>query len=669
MLLFKETVESMSAAYERAAQVAEILPTPLGNEFAEKHMYISPEAKGPYTGDWVSRPPQVEILNVFCSTEFSEVSWRKASRLGASKMLIATMVMAAIFYKFNCLTYHPNDPKSDQFVKLEIDPIIRDIPELKKLLGSSKKDDTLEIKQFLGSVWNFLGGATGEAYRALSVDWVFNDELSAFIRDISEEGDGRALSKTRVTESPFGKQINVSSPKVTDECLISEAIDEADFLFRYYTPCPGCGLLQYMDFHEGKEHGIIWNFNKKDTVKNIAKTARYKCIDADCGCESTYSEMQKSLERGKWMTDDKMHWLKDGRIWGFNEEGDECIRNEERWAIGFDSNVFISGSFTFTEFVDEYIKADRKLQAGKPQKMKVVFNNRLSRTWDKDKAIETISYKNIHPVAFPPDGLVPQNAKIITSAADIHKHRIEVLDVAWGPGEESWALDYTVLPGPADKGGVWAALQHHWLNTKYIREDGAEMPLFLKGLDHGGSGSNKDKQEQSVSWLNRLEAFIKVMGVRETLAIKGFLGVDQVGAVLPQRHTRGIWVARMNTDPTKSLIYRRINMMIDPDRDKNNNEGCIWFPLREDSGRYDWMDTRFAKGMTSEVREIHPSGRVEWKTHGKNEPLDLYGMNQTLCTLAQTNRYKVDLDSEILHIPYTDESNYDYAAMGEVLNT
>lgn len=657
--VFEETAESLKQAYEKACGVYAIEEQMLGNDFANKHFYISPEAKGASVGRWKSRKWQEEILNCMCSLEFVEVSWRKASRMGASKMMVAAMVMAAIYYKFNCLMYHPTDPKSDQFVKVEIDPCLRDCESLHEVMrgDNNKKDDTLDYKGFIGSVWHFLGGATGEAYRQLSVDWNFNDELSAFLRDISDEGDGRALSKTRVTESPFQKQVNVSSPKITGECLISEALAEMDFLFRYYVPCPECGEMQYMDFNSDEETGVIWDLSNKSKIKETAATAHYICTAEQCRHKSSWATMMNMVEAGKWMTEDQSHWLEDGRVWGWRR-GKKIIRTGERWSIGFDSNIFISEGFSFSQFAEEYIRADRMMKAGRTAKMKTLFNTRLSRTWDKDKATETIDYRLIKPMHYPTEDRIPEGVVAITSTVDVHQHRLEILTVGWGSGEESWALDYDVIPGEADKSIVWNALSRYWTDRKYTTENGRRLGIRLHGIDHGGT------------WTSRVENFCKLHGVRTFLPIKGFLGVDQISAVMPTKHTRGVWLVRMNTDPTKSLIYRRINMMADPDRDMTNTEGLIHFPIPQGQ-RNITFDKTFYKGLTSEQREITPKGTVRWLQKGKNEPLDLYGMNHALITIGQTNTYGINLDEIEDYEAYEsedDDDEYDFAEMRSQLH-
>lgn len=663
-MVFSETKRALENSYERANQVFAVEEQMLGSDYADKHFFISPEAKGAYTGPWKTRPYQREILNAMCSLEFAEVSWRKAARLGATKMLIAAMTMAVTHYKFNCLTYHPTDKKSDQFVKTEIDPALRDIEFIQKhIRKDSKKDDTLDLKSFSGCLWHFLGGATGEAYRQLSVDWNFNDELSAFERDISDEGDARALSKTRTTESPFQKQINVSSPKITGECLISEALTEMDFEFKYYVPCPECGDMQYMDFNEGEESGVIWDFDMTGSVKRTAKTARYCCVNEECRHESSWSTMMNMTEAGRWMTEDQGYWLENGRVWGFNKKGKPTIQSGERWSIGFDSNIFISEGYSFSQFSEEYIRADKFLKAGRNAKMKTVWNTRLARTWDKDTAIETVDYKLIKPIRYPKHGLIPEEIVAVTSAADCHLHRLEVLTVGWGAGETCYALDYTVLPGEANKNAVWNSLNRYWNNQKYVTQDGRHLSPYLKGIDHGGGG------KKGITWLNRVENFCKIHGVRTHLPIKGFLGVDQISAVFPNKPARGVWLVRNNTDTTKSLIYRRFNMMNDPDRDPENTEGFIYFPKPEEDGRYASFDKTFYRSCTSEQREISAAGSVKWVQRGKNEGLDLLSMNHVLITVGQTPVYGIDLDNRDFLTSEEEDEEYDYAEMNVSLHS
>ena len=647
-------LDSFSKSWEETLRLNEIVPYQRGSEFAEEHFIISPEAKGATTGPWRCRPWQVDILDVMNSDEFYEVVWRKSSRMGASKMICATLLQAAVQKKFNAIIYQPDDDSSDKFVKSEIDPMLRDCPSLQPLkMKDSKKFDSLQLKVFNGSMWHLMGGATPKNYRARSADLVITDEVSAFERDIGGEGDGRALSRTRITESPFGKQINVSSPKFMPYCLITQALNEMDFVFFYYVPCPDCGHMQYMDFFEDGSRGITWDNDTAGlTLDERCSTARYCC--ESCEKKFTYLEMTKAQEKGKWITKDGKFWLEQGRVFDVNGH-----RNEKRWAIGFDSNVLISPAFSFSDFVREYLNAKEKYDNGNSGPMITFWNNRLGRAWVREKALTNIDYRKLitGAIEYPADGTIPGGILAITSAADIQGDRIECFTMGWGIGEESWMIDHTIFPGNTDQSEVWEMLELHWREKKYITEHGVELHILLHGIDHGGH------------WTQTVEAFCRENGVREYLPIKGALGVDKNIADFPKTpHKSGTWLVTNNTDPNKTLIYKRLAYERDPE--KEVNPGVMNFPLQTPG--YENFDKRFYKQVCSEVRNIKPSGAPEWLVSGRNEALDGISMNVCLIKVAQLPQYGLKLMQSANDVPHTRlrrKRRYDFRSMGSRLNT
>lgn len=607
-------------------QSAKIVPHTRGSVFAENHFEISPEAKGATTGKFIPRVWQREILDVYASIEYEDVVWLKPSRTGASKIVCATLTQCAVQHKFNCLVFNPDDGDSDYFVKTEIDPILRDLDILQPLrMFGSKKFDTMNFKQLNGCLWQFLGGASPKHYRGRSVDLVILDELSGFAAQIGKDGDASFLAKIRITESPFGKRIRQSSPLALPHCQITAALKQCDFVFKFRAPCPGCEKEQYMDFYEDGSKGVRWDQETKGlTVSERAETACYRC--EHCEKDFTYAKMQQACESGRWATDDGKHWLKKGRI--YSKQGH---RNEKRWAVGFQSNCFLSPAFTFEEFATEYLEAKRELAAGRDGPMKTVTNTRLGRATDPDSSVVNIDYRTIrrkNAMEYPDEMKIPAQVLGIVSPCDVQGDRIEVLDVGFAEGEESFALNHTVLPGDTNRPEVWEQLSRHWRERTYETADGRHLGIFLHGIDHGGH------------WTEQVEHFCREHGPREFLAIKGRLGVNEPVAQFPRRPTQsGCWLVINNTDTTKTTIMKRL--AYERDEELWVNPGCINFPYPLDG--YENFDERFYKQVVSETRIVSPTGKVEWKQSGLNEALDLLSMALCLIRVGQMPQYGLKL--------------------------
>lgn len=657
-LASEQQCRHFESAIASVLEQSKVVPHTRGSVFAREHFKISPEAKGATTGDFVPRVWQKEILDVYNSTEYQDVVWLKPSRTGATKIVCSTLTQAAVQHKFNCLVFNPDDGDSDYFVKTEIDPILRDMDVLQPLrMRGSKKFDTMNFKQLLGCLWQFLGGASPKHYRGRSVDLVILDELAGYQPQIGKDGDASFLAKIRITESPFGKRIRQSSPLELPSCQISRALGECDFVFKFKVPCPSCEKSQYMDFFEDGSKGARWDQETKGlSISERADTACYRC--EHCSEDFSYAQMQAACELGRWETDDGSHWLHHGRI--YNEDGH---RNEKRWAAGFQSNCFLSPAYSFADFATEYLQAMKALATGQDGPMKTVINTRLARATEPDSTVVNIDYRTIrrhNAMQYPDDKKIPAQVLAAFSVTDVQGDRLEVFDYGFGEGEESFALNHTVLPGDTNRPQVWERLSEFWREREYETEDGRTLPILLHGIDHGGH------------WTDQVEHFCKTHGPREFLAIKGRLGVDEKLAVFPRRPTAGgCWLVTNNTDTTKLTIMKRLTYR--RDLELWVNPGCISFPLPTEG--YESFDERFYRQVVSETRVVSPSGKVEWKQSGLNEALDGLSMALCLCRVAQMPQYGLELknvgntgatDYEAL---YRSRKKYDLSEIGQNLKT
>ena len=76
-------------------------------------------------------------------------------------------------------------------------------------------------------------------------------------------------------------------------------------------------------------------------------------------------------------------------------------------------------------------------------------------------------------------------ACFITADCDVQSNRLECEVVAWGPGHESWGIEYKVFHGDTTKDDVWDQL-HDWASTiTWQHESGAELPIAKLGVDLG----------------------------------------------------------------------------------------------------------------------------------------------------------------------------------------
>ena len=81
---------------------------------------------------------------------------------------------------------------------------------------------------------------------------------------------------------------------------------------------------------------------------------------------------------------------------------------------------------------------------------------------------------------------IPTAIRAITFGADTQDDRIECETIGWGPGEESWSLDYRTFFGDTELTQVWDEFDAYLLSARYTREDGKQLRIHAGIIDSGG---------------------------------------------------------------------------------------------------------------------------------------------------------------------------------------
>ena len=140
-------------------------------EWAERHFYLSSESS--YVEQrWEAWPFQRAILACIGNDDIHEVDVMKSARVGYTKILLAALGYFAEHKKRNQVLFQPTDSARDEFVKTEVDTMIRDVTVLHPIFpyrNSRHKNNTLLFKRFIGSVLHLRGGTSADNYRRLSV--------------------------------------------------------------------------------------------------------------------------------------------------------------------------------------------------------------------------------------------------------------------------------------------------------------------------------------------------------------------------------------------------------------------------------------------------------------------------------------------------------------------
>jgi phage terminase large subunit GpA-like protein len=503
------------------------VPEPLRvSDWADLNFYLSPESSS-IEGRWVTLPYQKSILNVIGNDDVKIVTWMKAARVGYTKCICVAVGYFAEHRKRNQLIYQPTDSDAHDFVKDEIDTMLRDVDVLSSLLRCDPekrtKDNTSDKKVFAGSTLDIKGGKTPRNYRRMTKDCVYYDELDGFDQDIEGEGDPLSLGDVRIETSSFPKSIRGSTPKVKGMSQIEDSFNESDVKFYRHLPCPHCDHY----------HPLEWKHMSFD--KDDHTTAHFVCVK--CSGKITYDQYSDMDKRGVWRSEDGTEIDDEGNF--INSDGSYCM---PPYHVGFHIWSAYSYFMPWSSLVKEFILAREEQKKGKLKKLKSFVNTRLGETWEEtgDTVDDHVLMRHRENYGL----ILPDDVKVITAAVDVQDDRLEIEWVGWGDGEQSWGLEYRRLYGNISRAEVWNILEEE-INKQFVDKDGMIMQAKLACIDSGGHFTD---QVYQFCARNR----------RKYIPVKGHDKMGQPIAKMPTTaNRRGVYLVMVGTDTAKELIYER----------------------------------------------------------------------------------------------------------------
>ena len=574
------------------------------SEWAEKYFWLSPESSA-IEGRFVAFPYQRALLDCMGNDDIRIVTFRKSARIGYTKCLAAVCGYFHHHKRRNVVIYQPADQDAKDFTKDTIDPMIRDCPALADLMtlsGRNNKENTLHTKYFSGSSLHIRGGTSANHYRRLTKDVVMYDELDGFPHDVDGEGSPTALGDKRIADSSFPKSIRGTTPTVYGQSLIQQSEEEADLVFRFGVCCLHCGERQHFEWGgKDSDYGFKWE-------EHDAETTHYVC--RYCHGDWYYSDLQDLQETGRWESGD---YYIDAESNLRRIETDELVDWPRH--VAFVLWAAYSLTFPWPDMVHEYLDTLED-----PTKLKTFINTTLGELWrDATQVVEAdplFERREAYRKA-------PGRTKLITYGADVQVDRIEVEFVAWSAGEESWSLDYVVLPGDTQRPEVWLALERE-IKRKFPCEDGRELRARLGCVDSGYLPDEVYK-------------FARRNGVQYVIPTKGSSIPGRPVANMPRRlhMEHRVYLTEVGTDTAKEAIYRRL-LMEQPGR------GYMHFP---DTDPYD--EEYFRQLTGEEKRAVKRQGRTKMaftQTYVRVEALDCRVYALAAARIAQ-QRFRVNLEA------------------------
>jgi phage terminase large subunit GpA-like protein len=306
-----------------------------------------------------------------------------------------------------------------------------------------------------------------------------------------------------------------------------------------------------------------------DAGQHLPDTAAYHC--GECGVVWSEADRQAAIRQGRWVATGQP-----GRI------------------AGFHLSELYSPWSSIPDMARAFLSAKKNTET-----LRTFINTALGEPWE-DRG-EQVDQHGLYGRREKYAADVPNGALLLTAGIDVQRDRIEMEVVGWGEGEESWNVDYRVIPGDPARDDVWQDLENA-LHRTYAHATGTQMHITAAVIDSGDQTT-------------RVYDFVQKSKHQRLFAGKGVPGpgrpVAKVSRATSGKKRRQVDLYQIGVDDAKGTIYARLKMT-DP------GPGYCHFPIERDE---EYFSQLTAEKLITKYRLGRP--HKEWhKVRARNEALD-----------------------------------------------
>lgn len=591
------------------------------SDSAAQHMYVG--GAGGYDGPWDPSMTNymVDPMNRLSDRSVEAVIFCGPAQSGKTEALISGwMTHSVVSDPCDMMIVQMAQHEARDFSKRRVDRAIRMSPSLRKLIGSGQMDNVFD-KQFKNGAYLNIGWPTISQLSGKPIRHVALTDYDRMPVNVDGEGDAFSLAKNRSKSfMSRGKTLVESSPghEVLDPewrprghgappTLGVLGLYNLGDRNRWYWTCPDCSG----EFRAEWEN-LTWDKTIDDLVA-ASKTTRMCC--PDCG----------SLIEVKWknLLNTKGHWYSESQKFGDVYQSKIASYWLQGPAAAFQS---------WEQLVYNYLTALKDYElTGNQEKLKTTVNTDQGRPYSlmssKGDGLDAVLLKQ-RADGYAPQRQAPPEARFVTTAVDVQKHRFVVQVTAWGVDGQSWIVDrYNLIPSdrigedgerlkvsPFTHSEDWHVLDK-LLDDQYLVAGSADV--FIKSrmivCDSGGQDQATTNAYAYALRLKRLSradrfALLKGASTRGAMRIaKGKPGDDRIKVPL--------WV--INTTILKDEVAANL---------ARSEPGPNYIHLP------DWAGEWFFRELSAETRTA--SGWFKKRKGDNNEAFDLCGYNRVAYSLC-----------------------------------
>lgn len=434
-------------------------PPPVGvtpYEHANEHRVMPEESAEP--GKRIQVPYQEEMLRVAVDPEVRNVYVMKSAQVGWSEIqliLIGFFMDSISGDPTTVLMVRPTCDDADEFAELRLEQLIRDSPRLDQLCPAriGGKPTKKAFKKYPGGYLYVIGGNSPTGLGGKICRVILLDERDRIVQNAGGEGDpGTIVSYRQKTYGDDALTYSGGTP------VLEGGPTEADFLRgdqrHWFVDCPFCDA----------EQRLVWAQVKFDKSAEFPwMTAAYEC--EACGMHWDEEEKREAVRLGRWKAT--------------NPKAPRDTVSFHIWEIysPFSSMEEVVKGFWLAHSEPDPVTRRNKIQAWTNLSLGLPFKDSQTAT---RSASELEARAEVYTIE-----LLPFEVLALTAGVDVQDDRLEVEIIGWGRHNESWSIDYVVLPGDPSSPAVWEDLDA-LLAARYPHPEGYTLAVHTTCVDTGG---------------------------------------------------------------------------------------------------------------------------------------------------------------------------------------
>lgn len=575
------------------------------SQWWREHMWLSAETSAS-TGKVDAFAYQVGIMDAITDAANEEIDVMKSARVGFTKILDAAIGYYIAQDPSPQLAVQPRTEDAEDYSTTEIEPMLRDIDVLAEIngnvVGRARRQRMLKRVFRNGSSVAFVGANSPGGFRRITCRIVYFDEVDGYpAAGAGKEGDQIKLGTKRTLTFWNRKIVAGSTPTIRLQSRIETRFAETDMRF-FFVPCPHCGQHQVLEFGD-RESPFGFKWQKDQNGRLLPDSVVYVCRAN--GCEIDESFKEQMVAAGEWRPTAE---TRDGPSWADYLYEMQRKKPPLLGRIGF--HIWTAYSLfpnaSWPKIVAEWIES-----YSNPLTKQTFFNTVLGQTFE-DYGDRPLDEELLAKQAEVWPDTVPPGIAVVTCGVDVQDDRVEIETVGWGHNEESWSIDYTIIPGDPANVDFWEKDVDAHLQKIWRRSDQMGFEVMATCVDSGGHHTQ------------RVYDFCKKRIGRRVWAIKGESARDgKRSPVWPtampsKRRKQQFKPVIIGTNAAKDAIRYRLHLK----KPKELGEKCggfMHFPTKRDINYFaqltsEKLVTKLVRGYKIRIWEL-PPGRA-------NEALD-----------------------------------------------